>query len=124
MGPDCDNLGSAQREQSRCLGSPQSGEQLQGLSGVPPLHLRPSPGESRIIGFDLCPERSLGRDSGSCRPEGRGTCHSDREGPAGSAPSRGGGGGPCDRVPDADPLEFFFSLLKISDPYSVFLLLH
>lgn len=35
-----------------------------------------------------------------------------------------GGRGLCDRVPDADILEFFLNLLKISDPYSVFLLLH
>lgn len=79
VGPDRDNLGSTQREQSRCLGSPQSGEQLQGLSGAPPPHLQRRPRESRIIGFDLCPESSVGRDRGSCSPDGGGMCHSGRE---------------------------------------------
>lgn len=92
MGPDCDNLGSAQREQSRCLGSPQSGEQLQGLSGVPPLHLRPSPGESRIIGFDLCPERSLGRDSG-LPPGGKRHVSLRQGGPSGQRAKQGRGRG-------------------------------
>lgn len=83
--PDCDNPGSAQREQSRCLGSRQSREQ-------PPPSATKRPRERWIIGFDLRPESSPGRDSSSGSPDGRGVCHSGRD-QQGERPAGGGGRG-------------------------------
>lgn len=79
------------------------------------------PRESWIIGFDLYPESSPGRDSSSGSPDGRGVCHSGRD-QQGERPAGEGGRGLCGRVPDTDILEFSLNLLKISD--SVFLLVH
>lgn len=87
---------------------------------APPPSATKRPRERWIIGFDLCPESSPGRDSSSGSPDGRGVCHSGRD-QQGERPAGGGGRGLCGRVPDTDILEFL-NLLKISD--SVFLLLH
>lgn len=70
------------------------------------------------------PRKVTGQGQRQLPPGGKRHVSLRQGGPSGQRAKRGQGGGPCDRVPDADPLEFFFSLLKISDPYSVFLLLH